>query len=215
MYEAVLPMQKHHHRLAGDTLTEAFKDSPMFVHLFPEPVKRRKVLSMVFPIMIQMLHAVGTVYVSSDEVEGIICVRKAGTIRARNSLPLLALKLLVRLPRVFLQVSPIQFHMKAKELKELSSALDPYYKHHRNFLVLDAVAVHPRYQGQGKISPLIHSALQEARESGTFCVLQTETEFNASLYEHFGFKRVRTFPCINGAFNTYVLLYDPHGIVQS
>ncbi|MFC4778747.1 GNAT family N-acetyltransferase [Paenibacillus sp. GCM10023252] len=210
MYEQVKPLESKHIKRAGETLLEAFIDSPMFVYLFPESASRRRILKFVFPKLIQLFHASGTVYVTSDEVEGIFAVRRYGVVRDKRRLAILALRTLPLLPYVFRYQSPLSIHRRALQTKDASSALAHYREHYHNFIIIDAVAVHPDHQGQKHLSKLMRSALEEARRTHTFIVLQTETETNVSIYRHLGFELVRSYPCAGGAFHTYVMLYDPH-----
>ncbi|MFD2615421.1 GNAT family N-acetyltransferase [Paenibacillus gansuensis] len=199
---------------AGVTLTEAFMFSPVFMHLFPDERRRRAILSSLFPVMIRMLHAIGTVYVTSDRVEGLMCLRRHGSVRQKSTLALFIARLAVMLPGLILKDSPRQLLRRIKGMKEANTALDEYKKMHRDFAVLDAVAVHPQHQGKGLFSILMRSVLEDVERTGSFCVLQTETETNSRIYQHAGFQLVRSFPCAGGAFTTYVLLYDPHGLTK-
>jgi len=52
------------------------------------------------------------------------------------------------------------------------------------------IAVNPEYQGRGHASALMKPMLARITDEGLPCYLETQTERNKSLYEHFGFEVV-------------------------
>lgn len=55
---------------------------------------------------------------------------------------------------------------------------------------LNVIAINPEYQGQGRASKIIRTALSELKEQGLSCLLMTNTEKNRTIYEKLGFEVV-------------------------
>ncbi len=60
----------------------------------------------------------------------------------------------------------------------------------RDYIYLLMIGVDPQYQGQGYGGQLLSGLIEESEQTGLPIYLETETENNVSVYEHFGFKVV-------------------------
>lgn len=200
---------------ASNMLAAAFYDNPMFVYLFPDDKKRKKVLSLTFPIVVRMLNGLGHVYVTSDSVEGIFCVRRHGRARSKRTLFQAVLYSVLSFPKLMTSTSLISFYKRALKLKGATEALNDFTSTYKDFIIVDSVAVDPTFRGQKFMSRLMRAVIEEVHKTHTFCVLQTETATNVNIYQHFGFALVRNIPVADGAFTTYVLAYDPFQLTQT
>ncbi|MCW8825209.1 MAG: GNAT family N-acetyltransferase, partial [Gammaproteobacteria bacterium] len=68
-----------------------------------------------------------------------------------------------------------------------------------NFLYLLVVGVSSEFQGKGFGGQLIGAAIEKSEREGLPLYLETETEENVKLYEHFGFTLIKkiTLPIVN------------------
>ena len=69
----------------------------------------------------------------------------------------------------------------------------------RDYTYLLIIGVATRYQGQGFGGQLLQALIDQSEKSGLPIYLETETEENVQLYQHFGFTvlKVITLPLIN------------------
>ncbi|MFG6494824.1 GNAT family N-acetyltransferase [Fictibacillus sp. UD] len=214
MYDYLLPLQKRHLKRASEILTESFIDNPMFVYFFSEPKKRRKILSMTFPIVIQVLQSNGRLFVTSDHVEGLFCVSKHGEKTKIGKLLNAAFTCAIRIPQFLIHLSLIEFLRKASRLQPANSTLAKYKMRFDNFLLVDSVCVDPAHRHQGHMTKMMKAAIEETKKRKTFCLLQTETMKNVRIYKHLGFSVVEEVRFDHIPFSTFVMIYDPYGITD-
>ncbi|MED1865347.1 GNAT family N-acetyltransferase [Fictibacillus nanhaiensis] len=210
MYDQLLPLQKRHVKRANEILTNSFIDNPMFIYFFPEPKKRRKILMMTFPIVIQVLQSNGRLYVTSDQVEGLFCVSHHGEKTKMGKLLVAGLTCAIRLPQFLIHVSLIEFMRKVSRLQPANSMLANYKKRYNHFLMVDSVCVDPNHRHQGHMTKMMKAAMTETRKNKTFCLLQTETIQNVKIYQHLGFSLVEEVTSQQIPFSTFVMIYDPY-----
>ncbi len=215
MYDHLKKLQKKHLKKASEVLTNSFIDNPMFVYFFPILNKRRKILRSVFPMVLRILQTNGSLYVTSDKVEGLFCVSQHGEKTKIGKLMLAALSCTFRLPFVFIQLSLIDFLRKASQLQTTNSKLNHYKAYYENFLLVDSVCVDPQYRHQGHMTTMMSAAIAETKKKRTFCLLQTETLQNVKIYTHLGFSLVEEITSDQIPFSTFVMIYDPFGLTTN
>jgi GNAT superfamily N-acetyltransferase len=68
-----------------------------------------------------------------------------------------------------------------------------------SYIYLQIIGVAREYQGQGFGGILLRSLINECKKSGYSLYLETETEENVAMYEHFGFRMIKktTLPVID------------------
>jgi ribosomal protein S18 acetylase RimI-like enzyme len=59
------------------------------------------------------------------------------------------------------------------------------------YIYLQVIGVAPAFQGQGFGAQLLRALIEKSEQAGVSLYLETETEANVSLYEHFGFTVVK------------------------
>jgi len=69
----------------------------------------------------------------------------------------------------------------------------------KSYLYLQIIGVAPDFQGQGFAGKLLRALIEKSAQAGVSLYLETETEANVSMYEHFGFTVVKeiVLPIIN------------------
>jgi GNAT superfamily N-acetyltransferase len=81
--------------------------------------------------------------------------------------------------------------MRATKMMRIFAPLDDDRKEHmgeREFDYLMIVGVSPEHQRQGHASTLVRALTENSDRTGVPIYLETETEGNQQMYEHFGFE---------------------------
>jgi len=161
-------------------LAEAFLDSPLFVRLFPDLPKRKKVLPYIFDFAVRYGLRFGEVYTTSSNLEAIaICFHseKAGVSFWRLLQVGVPFTAFLSLGKGFLRLLQYDKYVSELRLHHLPSR-------HR-YLYLLAVA--PEFQGKGYASALMKPMLAQVQQEHLPCYLETQEEKNVRIYEHYGF----------------------------
>ena len=167
---------------AARVLSRAFQNSPIFVHLIPDPVKRKNKLHFLFEIVVRDGIRHGEVYAPSQNLEGIavwIPSEKGVGISPWRMIRAGALSLPFRYSRDFLsRQGPV------------TGFIDAAHKRHAPFQhwFLQAIGVDPGYQGKGYAGRLLKPMLARIDSENMPCYLDTEEERNVSIYQHYNFK---------------------------
>lgn len=170
--------------LASTILAEAFRDYPLFVRLFPNLSKRKKVLPYFFDFMVRHGFLYGKVYTTSGNLEGVAIWFHSEKAELN----------LWRLLRV--GVSPACFLNLGKgfwELLRYDKYVSELRQHHVPFRhwYLNMLAVAPEFQGKGYASALMRPMLAQVEQDRLPCYLETQEEENVGFYEYHGFSVVQ------------------------
>lgn len=79
----------------------------------------------------------------------------------------------------------------------------------QKYLHLDMLVVQERYRGQGYVSKIMMPLLAECREKNALCSLETQTQSNLPIYEHYQFRTVKVIPLPNSTLEQYCMAYTP------
>lgn len=200
----LLRLDKSYVNNVGDLLAASFIENPLMLYFFPDELIRKKVLPKIYRSVVEITMTFGTVYATSENLEGVIGVmdnnKKASNL---NIIRVFLKAVLINLPSLR-YISLIDFIKKSKNI-----SMDNYPKSIGKCFYIEMVAVDKRYRGQKYMSKLIRAVLQEAENNNLNCILQTETEENTMRYEHLGFKLYNKVESIPGMLNHYILIYKP------
>lgn len=178
----LMPVGKSGVKPAARVLSRAFQDSPIFIHLLPDPVERRNKLHYLFEIVVRDGIRHGEVYATSQNLEGLavwIPSERGESMSPWRMMRSGALSLLFRFSRDF-----------SSRQGPVTGFIDAAHKRHAPFRhwFLQAIGVDPAYQGKGCASRLLKPMLARIDRENMPCYLDTEEEKNVSIYQHFGFK---------------------------
>jgi len=174
-------LSKNNMKSAIDVLTKAFWDDPLVLFFYPEEEKRKRFLPIFFEFRLKQGLRYGEVHVTSPDIVGVAIWTHSKSIE--STLWRLVRSGGLNLYRVFggALVS------KMRKVDEFSSerrrrlAVTPY-------IHLGSFAVDPKHQGKGYASKLIRPMLQRLDEMRIHGYLETQSESNVSLYQHYGFE---------------------------
>lgn len=184
---------------AGELLSTSFFNDPLWIHIIPDPSKRKKKLPLMMECMIRWGILIGEVFSVSPDLEGI-------AIWIPPMAPLI--DLLVRylyLPRnirnfpLWIETQLWAFYLNLKVGRaplRRSGHIYGFMSARRTRIVpnahwhLAAIAVHPDFQGKGYSRILMESMLERIERAGRTCYLEASQEKNVSIWSHYGFKVV-------------------------
>jgi len=167
---------------AARVLSRAFQDSPIFVHLLPDPLERKNKLHYLFEIVVRDAIRHGEVYATSQNLEGIavwIPSEKGESMSPGRMIRSGALSLLFRFSRDF-----------SSRQGPVTATIDSAHKRHAPFRhwFLQAIGADPAYQGKGYAGRLLKPMLARIDRENMPCYLDTEEERNVLIYQHYNFK---------------------------
>lgn len=194
-------------------LTISFFDNPMFIYLFPDEMKRSKILKPIFEGIVKLNRNKGTIYTTSDRLEGVLALIKEDRNVTAKGDYLLYVKTLVPFLKSLPHISILDAYKRYKNTdniyigqKSLLRKIDSYYS-------IQMVAVHPKCRGKGYMSQLMRNILAYIDSEDAVCLLETETLENVKMYRHFGFQVIGKMTYVPSIWEQYFLIYDPKGKV--
>jgi len=163
---------------------EAFRGSALTEYLFPGSLPQESGVIAMFEFIVKYATLNAEVYATSANLEGIASWYSEKS--ARLSLPGFlragSLGLIVRHRAALQRLMGTETYLKGARERHLKGRY--YY--------LDVLAVRPGLQGKGYGGTLLRHLLAVATGEHAPCFLETFTEGNVAMYEHFGFRVVET-----------------------
>jgi ribosomal protein S18 acetylase RimI-like enzyme len=161
-------------------LTDAFQDDPVFNAIFEAATSEQRTAFFTTPVQYSMKF--GRVVAPTPQIEGV-----AAWVPGKYAQ--------MTLPRLLLSgafFTGMQMGMDVS--KRMATVFKPTdddrtaFMRGRDYLYLVIIGVASQYQGQGFGGQLLKALVDESELTGVPVYLETETEENVSIYEHFGFK---------------------------
>jgi ribosomal protein S18 acetylase RimI-like enzyme len=189
--EKLYPLRKQDVEPAGQVLTEAFQGDPVFDAIFAEAAPEQRQAFFTTPVQYTLKY--GQACASSSQLEGF-----AGWVPGKYA------KMTV--PRLIFSGAFFTGMKMGPEISQkLATIFNPIdqarkeFMHGRDYLYLVIIGVAPQHQGHGFGRQLLNALIAESEQAGLPIFLETETEENVSIYEHFGFKAIEKaiLPLIN------------------
>ena len=175
-------LKKSQSKPAGKTLARAFQDDSLFVYLIPDAIRRKTLLPTLLEIMARYASIYGEVYATSPLMEGVACWFPPGKTE-------MTLRRIIRVAGLPL----VHYYIKNRDVLSRFFSYNEYAAmlHHRYANVphwyLSPIGVDPKLQGKGYGSNLLKSMLSRIDQEHLPCFVETQSQKNVSLYEHFGF----------------------------
>jgi ribosomal protein S18 acetylase RimI-like enzyme len=184
-------LQKKDAQRAGAVLTAAFRHDPVWNAVFDGVNSERRIGAFETPVRYCLKY--GEVYASSPALEGVAAwvpgeladmtfwrMFRCGAIWSGMKMGLTASR---RMMPVF---APIEVDRKAT-------------MQGKSYTYLLVIGVAPQFQGQGFAGKLLRALIDKSEGASIPIYLETETENNVRMYEHFGFEVVKkiVLPVIN------------------
>ena len=180
--ESLYRLKKNDLTRAGEVLTEAFQDDPVFNAIFGKATLQQRHAFYASPVQYSLKY--GQVAAPSPQIEGV-----AAWVPGKYAMMSLLRLILSGAFFTGMQMGMDISQRMAKVFKPIDQDREAYMRG-RAYLYLMMIGVAPPYQGQGFGRQLLQGVIDESQASGLPIYLETETEENVSIYEHFGFKVV-------------------------
>jgi ribosomal protein S18 acetylase RimI-like enzyme len=186
---------------AARVMSEAFFDEPMSVYAFPDIGQRQSKSHYFYEFILRYSFHLGHVFVTSNNIEGLaawLFLNKVSSsiwdmVRSKAIIPLLRMGI-----NANRRMWPY-FNILEKRHRELVKT--PHW-----YLILLGVA--PEYRKQGYASHLLREMLSNIDHEGIPCYLETDTEENVSLYQHFGFRVIEEIKVPSTDFRVWAMLRE-------
>jgi ribosomal protein S18 acetylase RimI-like enzyme len=184
-------LQKKDARRAGEVLTDAFRHDPVWNAIFDGVDPERRIGAFETPVRYCLKY--GEVYAPSAALEGVAAWVPGELADMAPWRVLLSgamwpgMKLGAKVMRKMMPVfAPIEADRKAT-MQE------------KSFIYLFVIGVASQFQGLGFAGKLLRALIDKSERAGLPIYLETETESNVRMYEHFGFEVVKeiVLPVIN------------------
>jgi ribosomal protein S18 acetylase RimI-like enzyme len=184
-------VQKKDVRRAGEVLTDAFQHDPVWNAIFDGVSPERRIGAFETPVRYCLKYS--EVYAPSPALESVAAwvpgaladmtfwrMIRCGAIWSGMKMGMTATR---KMMSVF---TPIEADRKATMQGKF-------------FIYLLIIGVAPQFQGQGFAGKLLRALIEKSEQAGVPIYLETETENNVRMYEHFGFEVVKEIilPIIN------------------
>lgn len=214
MPEGLLKLDRSFLLPAAQMFAEAFTDDPMFVYMLPEPEERRRALPVIFKGMLSVFIASGEVYATSENLEGIVCLSGLNK-EKKGSMSLSSIFGMLSMPfSVARRVSLLPMMKRAAAMRRGVSEYRQFKKEFEDSVYIDLIAVAEKHRGRKFMSKMMHTVLSEAAGAGRRCALDTESERNISIYQHFGFKLVKAIDAVPGRLQFNMMVCEPAEGIQ-
>jgi ribosomal protein S18 acetylase RimI-like enzyme len=169
----------------GKVLADAFQHDPLWNKIYEGESDIEKRFRAHFEVPVRYCLKYGEVYAPSEDLEGVVAwvpgkyadmtpwrIIRSGAVGAAIRMGLNALK---KMGPVFKRVTEDRYEHMAGS----------------TYLYLLVVGVATKLQGKGFGRKLIGAAIEKSEREGLQLYLDTETEENVKMYEHFGFRLLK------------------------
>ena len=186
-------VQKRDAMRASKVLADAFQHDPLWNKICEREPDLKKRLSLFFEVSVRYCLKYGEVYAPSEALEGVMGFVPGKyadmdvwhIIRSGSMGPAMRIGL-----NTAKKMAPVFKLVNEDRRKHMAG---------HDFLHLSVVGVATELQGKGFGRKLIGAAIDKSNSEGLQLYLETETEENVKMYEHFGFKLLKrtTLPIVN------------------
>ena len=193
---------------ASEVLGKAFFDDPIWKGFVPDDDRRGRFLPALFEFILRLGYAYGHLWASSDRLEGVAIWFPAKT-ASIGFFRMLFGGLFGHLLRVGSAYKP-----EMRDIQKNMSVLEKDRKRlmkGRNHLYLAAIGVSPDHQGNGHAGTLLRALFNVSAEQNIPIYLETETEKNVHLYEHYGFETISERDFSHKGFHIWQMVRPPTG----
>jgi ribosomal protein S18 acetylase RimI-like enzyme len=173
-------------RPAAAVLARAFEPDPIWSKVFAGVPGEK--MAIWFQGAVLYGREFGAVYATSERLEGI-----AGVVPGEYSVMTMRRALKAGTWKQGMKMG-LQLTMRAPRMMRIFAPLDADRKEHmgeREFTYVMIVGVDPEHQGRGHASTLLRALMEDSDRTGVPLYLETETQDNRAMYEHFGFELLR------------------------
>ena len=186
-------VQKRDIQQATRVLADAFHRDPLWIKIYEGEVYNEERFGALFEGAVRYCLKYGDVYAPSENIEGVMAWMPGQYADVtwwrglRCSSPGLVMRMGLR-----------TMQKMARIFKPITEDRREHMAGH-NFLYLNILGVATALQGQGFGRKMIDAAIEKTEREGLHLYLDTETEENVKMYQHFGFRLLKkiTLPIVD------------------
>ncbi|NWL87160.1 GNAT family N-acetyltransferase [Paenibacillus sp. 79R4] len=186
-------------------------DDPLYRHILPDEKSRLQVLNIFFKHYIEMLYPYSDLVTTSERYEAVALIfhseREPRTWRSKMGYWLGIARAISKSLPICRYIGLHGFVRGILILRQMDSSWLSMLGGHK-YLHLDMLAVQEPYRGQGYVSQIMRPLLEKCQEEKAICSLETQTESNLPMYEHYHYHIVKTIPLPGSSLQQYCLLND-------
>ncbi len=184
----------------ADLLARAFQNDPLMVYFVPDEEKRRRLLPILFRIVVHYCLRYGIIYTTSN-LDGLVCCLPPGQT-----------KTIGRLARVSLSGIPVQLGLTG--LRRFLHASTYTSAAHKQAApgahwYIWVVGIDPQRQGHGFGGQLLQAVQKRALAEGLPCYLDTQNSRNVPFYQQHSFRQVSETQISGSDVHVYAMLWEP------
>ena len=199
---SIIRLQKSDIVGSSRMLTKAFLDDPLLIYFFPDLRQREEKSVSFFKLLVTYGVYYGEPEATSSALEGIAIWLYYDNTDVS--------------PWRFIRSGAMSMALKAGTMATgkmliFGRHVSSVHKRHAPFrhCYLQTLGVNPASQGKGYASMLLRKKFDDLNRYRIPCYLDTQTERNLKIYEHFGFKVVEEFRVPGTTFKTWAMLRAP------
>jgi hypothetical protein len=185
---------------AAHVLARAFYNDPLMVYVMPNEEKRKRLLPVLFRIVVQYCHRYGVIYTTSC-LDGLACCLPPGQSATTGRLALVSLK------NIPVQLGLTGLRRWLHVLKYTDSAHEQAAPGAHWYLW--TLGVDPERQGHGSGSQLLQMVLRQAEAQRLPCYLDTQNPRNVPFYQRHSFRQVNETIISGSDVHVYAMLWEP------
>lgn len=195
MSVVVRTVERRDHRDLGGVLGRAFADDPIWVWIYPERNRTRRITRM-FRAFLRATQDRGATLLTDE-------ARRGAAIWQRSEAQTLGFVGTLRMSAAMI-AGGARMRRGWAMLRELESRhpKEPHW-------YLAALGTDPADQGRGVGSALLHDVLDDPANAGEAAYLETETEANVSFYRRHGFYVIDEFDVPGGGPHLWLMWREP------
>ena len=191
----------HQVKPAAKTLARAFFNDPVFEYFFPESSSRERKSVRFFEMLMSYSVFYGEAYYTTN----------LGGVAAWLPPDKLDMPVWGMMRSGVLTLLPVLGIRSIKRMLYFDKHSLAAHKRNTPFphLILQPLGVDPLVQGKGHASLLLRTQFERLDKDGLSCYVDTQTEKNVSMYEHYGFKVAEKFQIPDTQFSNWVMIRKP------
>ncbi|WP_258960856.1 GNAT family N-acetyltransferase [Paenibacillus aquistagni] len=193
-------------------MAEQFVDDPLYEFILPDVSRRRQALIHFFQSYLTLLYPYSDVFASSERMEAVALVfysdRFKDTLSSRLLYQWRVAKAIGRgLP--ICRLIGLQGYWRGLRILNQASSAWLEMLGERSYMHLDMLVIQKPYRGQGLMTALMSSLVNQCRGMNSVLTLETQNKANLPKYERYGFQVIHQHPIPNSSLIQYGMCLDP------
>lgn len=204
----MIKIEKEHYPAVAELLTDCFLEDQLILKQVKDIENAEEFLKKLFLIQMPVLHTTSDISSMDESINSVIVGYEKNKYKP----------LLVLLLSIFGQLT-LTRSIKSSDLQQYTQNCKETYKAvdlkwqkefiKGNYYHLKVIAIAKSCRGKGIFRALITPIIDYSKEKNIPIILETNTVENIPIYQHFGFKLVKTIPEKDTDFCQYCFIREP------